>query len=122
MNATLTATVEKVVELAPRLKRKLVTELTAYQGLKSQLDAIKLAMDGHKAAIEKLRVETGETSLEIDGFKITLVQPAGRQSLDRKKLLEAGVLMSQLEQGTITKAVKSYTKVTTPGETERSYE
>jgi len=122
MSVTLTATVEKVVELAPRLKRKLLTELHAYGELKLQLDGLKTAMDGHKAVIEKLRAETDEQSIEVDGYKITLVQPAGRVSLDRKKLLEAGVLMSQIEAGSVTKPVKPYTKVSVPGESERSYE
>ena len=117
-----TTTVEKTVELSPRLKRKLLTELQSFQGLKTQLDAIKTAMDSHKSAIEALRAETGESSIELSGFKISLVQPVGRASLDKKKLLEAGVLLSQIEQGTVVKPVKSYCKVTVPGEIERSYE
>jgi len=121
---TMTATVSttKEVKLSARVTRRLLTELSAYLGLKTQLDAIKTAMDGHKVAIEALRAETGESSIELNGFKVTLVQPAGRATLDKKKLLEAGVTMSQLESGTVTKPVKPYTKVSTPGESERSYE
>jgi hypothetical protein len=121
---TMTATVSitKEVKLSARVTRRLLTELSAYQGLKMQLDSIRAAMDGHKANIEMLRAETDESSIELDGFRITLVQPAGRASLDKKKLLEAGVTMSQLESGTVVKAVKPYTKISIPGEVERVYE
>jgi hypothetical protein len=118
---TATVTTSKEVKLSARVTRKLLTELNAYQGLKAQLDAIKEAMDGHKAAIEVLRDETGEQSIALEGFKISLVSPV-RSTLDKKQLLLAGVSVAQLEAGTITKPTKPYTKLTMPGETERSYE
>jgi len=119
---TATVTTSKEVKLSARITRRLLTELSAYQGLKAQLDSIKTAMDGHKATIEALRAETGESSIELNGFKVSLVQPAGRACLDKKRLLESGVTMAQLEQGTVVKPVKGYCKVTVPGESERSYE
>lgn len=120
---TLTATTTQTTEvvLAPRLKRKLLTELRAFQEVKTQISALQNALDAHKVSIEKLRVESGENSLGIEGFKISLVSPV-RSSLDKKRLLEAGVSMAQLEQGTVTKPTKPYTKVTVPGEVERVYE
>src|SRR5712664_1151708 len=118
---TLTATVSttKEVKLTPRVTRKLLTELKGYAELKAQRNAIDAAMDGHKAAIEKLRDETGEQSIALEGFKVSLVSPV-RSSLDRKRLLEAGVTMAQLESGTVTKPTKPYTKVSVPGEKEWS--
>ncbi len=119
---TLTATVTSTTELilAPKIKRKLLTELKAYAELKAQRDAIDAALDSHKATIEGLREGTDETSISLEGFKVTRISPT-RSILDKKKLLAEGVTMGQIQNATVTKATKPYTKVTLPNEVEVVY-
>ena len=123
LTATLTGTttISTEVQLKPSVRRKLIAELNSYQELKNQLTEIQKALDTHKVNIEGIRESVGEQSISISGFKVSLVSPV-RSSLDKKALLEAGVSMAQLEAGTVTKPVKPYTKVSTPGEVERVYE
>ena len=113
---TLTATVTTTRELVlkPTVRRKLLTELKTYQELKGQLDAIKSAMDKHKGVIGKLREETGEQSIKIDGFSVTLVAPV-RSTLDKQKLIAQGVTMAQIEAATIVKPGAAYEKISLPG-------
>lgn len=112
-----TATTTKEITLKPQVRRKLLTELHAYQELKQQYKALEFALDAHKATIERLREETGEQSIALEGFKVTQVTQI-RSTLDKKLLLEQGVTMGQIENATITKSGRPYTKVTTPGEKE----
>lgn len=114
MALTATTTVTREIRIEPRLKRKLLTEFRAYAELKAQADAIKMAMDKHKAAIGRLREETGEQSLAIEGFKASYVQPV-RSVLNHKKLIELGCAASWIEEATETKPSKAYEKVTIPG-------
>ena len=116
--ATVTATTTHELKLKPTTKRKLLTELKAYAELKTQRDAIDHAMKGHKNTVEGLLEETGESSLSIDGFKTTLVAGT-RKSLDRKKLIAAGVTQAQLEAGTTETLNTPYVKITIPGAKER---
>ena len=117
---TATVTTTKEITLKPAVRRKLLTELKAYSELKQQLDAIKHAMDKHKATIGGLRDMTGEKALELEGFKIRLVEPT-RSTLDKKKLVELGCATAWIEEATTTKPTKPYEKVTCPGEKDEDY-
>lgn len=112
-----TATTTRELVLKPQLRRKLLNELRAFAELKSQYKALELAMNKHKDAIGRLREETGEQSIALEGFKVTQVTQT-RSTLDKKLLLEQGVTMGQIENATVTKPGRPYTKVTTPGEKE----
>lgn len=112
-----TVTTTREVTLKPQVRRKLLNELRAYQELKQQYKAIEMAMDKHKDAIGALREQTGETSIALEGFKVTQVTQT-RSTLDRKLLLEQGVTMGQIENATVTKPGRPYTKVTVPGDKE----
>ncbi len=116
-----TTTQTTVVQIAPKVRKKLLTELRAYAGLKAQRDAIDAAMNAHKAAIGTLRESTGEESLAIDGFKVVRVA-AVRKVLNHKKLVELGCAMAWIEEATENKLNKPYEKVTCPGEKEREYD
>jgi hypothetical protein len=120
MALTVSAVTTTEVQIKPALKRKLLTELKAFAELKSQLDAIEGAMAMHKATIGRIQEETGEVSLAIEGFKISLVSPT-RSTLDKKLLLLNGVSMGQIENSTVTKATKPYVKVTVPGAVEEQF-
>lgn len=114
---TATVTTTKEIKLAPQLRRKLLTELRAYAELKEQAKAIEQAMKKHKQTLDELREKTGEKSVALEGFKITLVEPV-RSYLDKEKLIEVGVTTAQIEEATIVKPGRPYAKVTVPGERE----
>ncbi len=115
LSATATVTTTREIKLSVSIRRKLLTELHAFQELKAQRDAIDGALEMHKATIGRLRESTGETSLELEGFKITHVSPT-RSTLDKKKLVELGCALAWIEEATVTKPTKQFDKVTCPGE------
>ena len=110
---TATTTVTQTVELSPQLKRQLLNELKAYQGLKSQQDALELALANKKANIGKLRERSGEKMLELEGYKISLVEPV-RKELDKKKFVELGGSLAMLENATVSRPTKAYERITLP--------
>ncbi len=114
------ATTVHKVTLKPTVRRQLLTELKTYAELKSQAKALEQAMEMHKAKIGAIRAETGETAIEIEGFKITYVT-GERKILNKELLLQQGVTMAQIEAATETKPNKPYDKVTCPGDKEREF-
>jgi hypothetical protein len=110
---TATTTVTQTVELSPQLKRQLLNELKAYQGLKAQQDALELALANKKANIGRLREKSGEKALELEGYKITLVEPV-RKELDKKKFVELGGSLAMLENATVSRPTKSYERISCP--------
>lgn len=114
LRTTVEATTTHEIKLAPAIKRKLLTELKAYEALKLQIKALEHAADKRKATIGKLRDETGEQSLSIDGFTTTLVSGV-RESLDKQKLIAQGVTTAQIEAATVLKPIECYEKITLPG-------
>lgn len=119
MSITLQATTTQTVKLAPQLRRKLLTELRAYAELKQQAAAIASAMEKHKSAVSKIREDLGETSIAIEGFKVTQVIPT-RSTLDKKKLVELGCAAAWINEATVVAPGRPYTKLTTPGEKEEA--
>ena len=114
-----TQTVE--VKLKPSLKRKLLNELTAYHALHTQLKAIEAQMAAHKVTLEACVIESGEQSLELEGFKTTLVFPV-RSKLDKRLFVQQGGTLAQLENATVATPAKHYLLITVPGAQERIYE
>src|ERR1035437_10267166 len=110
---TATTTVTQIVELSPKLKRQLLNELKAYQGLKAQQDALELALANKKANIGRLREKSGEKALELEGYKISLVEPV-RKELDKKKFVELGGSLAMLENATVSCPTKSYERISCP--------
>ena len=115
---TLTATVTttKDIVLKPALRRKLMTELRAYAAIKDQIAILEHAKDKHKAVIGALRDDTGEQSIALEGFKVTLVAPV-RSVLNKQKLIALGCAAAWLEEATEQKPGRAYNKITLPGET-----
>lgn len=112
---TTTVTTTTDVELSPKVKRQLLTELNAYQALKVEVDALYDAMEEHKTTIRELRETTGEKTISLNGFTCTNV--AGTQKkLNKKKLLLLGCSMAWLNEATEEKPKKAYELVTCPGE------
>ncbi len=118
---TVTVSTTQELVLAPKVRRQLLMELKVYQELKAQRDAIELAMDKHKAAIGAIRDETGEMSLEIDGFKTTLVA-GSRKKFNPKKYVTLGGDLDLYNQAVEEKPTKPFEKITCPGEKDADYD
>lgn len=116
---TATTTQTRTVTIRPTLKRKLLTELKTYAEIKSQVKVLEHALDGHKTAIEAIREETGESTLELEGFTITRVQ-SDYTSITKELLLQFGIPMSTIEEiwAAGRRAKKPFTKVSLPNERE----
>lgn len=108
-----TATVTREINIKPKTLQALRTKLREYAGLKAQLDALEEKLVARKAEIGELRESTGEDALEIDGFKLALVQPV-RSVLNQEKLISLGCAVSWIEQATEHKPSTPYEKVTCP--------
>lgn len=92
LKATVTTEVTQTVKLAPKVRAEVrtlmgqIADITVQEG---QLDKQKKAA---KERIEQLLADAGEydaliAGMDIDGLKVTLVQPNGREVYDDKKLL-----------------------------------
>lgn len=113
-----TVTTTKEITLKPQVRKKLLTQLREYQGLKAQRDAIDAAMNATKASIGTLRESTGEDAITLEGFKVSRVQQV-RKVLNHQKLIAAGCAVAWIEEATESKPSKAYEKVTCPGDTDR---
>ena len=107
----------KEVKLQPRVSAKLRLKLSSYQTLAEQIKALKLQKKNLTADIGKLRAETGEQSLSIDGFTITEVRGT-TSKIDQKKLIELGCAAAWIEEATTRKPKRPYEKITCPGDEE----
>jgi hypothetical protein len=112
---TIVATTTTEVKLRPSILTKLRKELLAYQQMVNEKKALEAKMDKAKSVIGAIRDDTGEASLKVDGFTVTLV--AGTSSkLDKKKLISLGCAAAWIEEATVTKPSRAYEKITCPGE------
>jgi hypothetical protein len=109
-----TATTTQTISLRPSLRKQLLTKLGEYQQMHTQAKTLKAAMDAKKAEIGKLRNETGEQSLSLEGFTVTLVAPL-KKWFDAKYFVSLGGSLSILNQATKHKPAKTYEKITCPG-------
>lgn len=115
LSASVTSTTTTVVKLSPTVKKKLLTALKTYGGLKVQRDAADHAMKGHRGTVEELLEEAEQTSLDIEGYKATIIAPV-KTRLDPKKLIALGVSADIIEKATISTPGTPYVKITTPGQ------
>ena len=110
---TLEATTTTTVSIKPALMKKLRTELHAYAALKGRLKALEAEVEKHKDVIAEIREETGEQSLSVDGYSITLVAPM-RKVFDAKRFVTLGGNLDIYNKANIDTASKSYTKISVP--------
>lgn len=105
--------------IEPKLRKQLLTKLQNYQRLHAQFKALETALATIREEIGTLRDDTGEMSITLDGFKVTLV--AGeRKKLNQKKLIALGCAPAWITEATDIRPTKSYNKVTLPGEQDRN--
>ena len=112
----LTATTTHQLTIAPQIKRKLLLALRTYVELNEQAKAIKLAKAKQMTVVEGIQTELGESSIDIDGYKSTIVAPI-RKVLDKKKFIALGGNLDIYEAAMIDTPSKAYAKITAPGTT-----
>ncbi len=111
-NATVTTTQD--VRLAPAFRKKLLTKLSTYAGLKAQRDAIEHAMKKASDEIGELRDETGEMSLKLDGYSITLVAGT-RKVFNKKDFVANGGDLAIYDNSFDEVPSKAYNRISLPG-------
>lgn len=109
-----TATTTHSLELKPTIKKRLLTALKTYVELSAQAKVLKLAKSKQASIVEEIQVELGESSLEVDGFKSTIVAGVSR-TLDKKRFVQLGGRLDLLEAAMVDKPKKPYVKITAPG-------
>jgi hypothetical protein len=102
------------VKLSPILTKNLRKSLLAYADLKRERDEVEAKITHHKGVVEHTLDELGESSLDFEGYKMTIVSQV-RKSIDQKRLLELGVTMDVIEAATVEKPTKPYPRITCPG-------
>lgn len=112
-NATVSTT--RDIVLSPELRRALLVEFRAYQKLQKQRKDIEAKMDAVKAKVSALRDSTGEQSLELDGFKTTLVAPT-RRKFNPKTFVKLGGDIDIYNQANEETLAKPYELISVPGE------
>jgi hypothetical protein len=112
---TAEATTTKQIVLKPALRRKLLIELRTFAELSSQLKALEHARETHKKNISALRDETGEQSLELEGYRMTLVAPI-RKKFNSKKFVARGGDIELYNQSFDEVPGRPYERITCPGE------
>ena len=110
-NATVSTT--KEIRLEPSLRRKLLLRLKTWQSLDQQIKALELAKKKLSTEIGGLRDETGELSVELEGFTVTLVAPV-RKVLNERKLISLGCAAAWIQEATDNVPSRSYNKITPP--------
>lgn len=111
---SVTTTVVEQVKLSPKLKRELQTTLKDYAGHHTNAKLYEGKAKACRGRVEEIMEEAGETALEVDGFKATLIAPV-RKTLNIKKLIAKGVSMDIIDACYDETPGTAYVKVTVPG-------
>lgn len=116
---TATVSTTKEIRLAPKLRQKLLVKLSAYASIHAQMKALKTRLDDLKGQIGGLRDETGEQSISLEGFTVTLVAPTYKK-FNEKKFIALGGDLELYRQAVEEKPKKAYNKISVPGSKEES--
>jgi hypothetical protein len=111
---TASTTTTTQLKLKPAIRAKLLRELRVYAELHQQKKAIELAMEKHKGVVSDIRNETGKQSIELEGFKVTLVAPI-RKKFDAKKFVTLGGDIEIYNAANIDTPSAAYDKISFPG-------
>lgn len=113
MKLTLETTQETTLDA--RLEQQLRQEFRQYQVLKQRMAALETELQKRRDKIGALRAESGAKSLELDGFKTTLVEPQ-RRTFDRRKFVSLGGDLTVYDAAHETKPGTPYERITLPGD------
>lgn len=115
MSATVTVSSTREVTIEPKLRRKLQTKLQTYANLVEQRKALDHAIKKASDELGELRDETGEMSLALDGYKITLVAPTFKR-VNLKKFIALGGDLALYLQAVEEHPKKPYNKISLPSD------
>lgn len=123
---SLTTTQTTEVKISPALKKKLLLKLKTYASIKVLVEVQLRGLDIIKEEIEELFIQAGEfealqAGVKVDGYSTKHISGVNSR-LDKRKLLEQGVSMAQLENAMVTKPSKPYVKISVPGERDKGGE
>lgn len=110
---SLTTTQTTTPILTPALRKRLAVAFAQYQARKAALDAAQAALDAVKATITELQEESGAESVEVDGFKATLVAPI-RKQFDRKAYAASGGDLKLYDNAMVDVTSRPYVKISLP--------
>mgnify|MGYP001583975760 CR=1 FL=1 len=116
MTTAVTATTTHQLVIAPQLKRKLLLALKTYTELAAQAKVLALAKKKQSGIVEGIQTELGESSIDIDGYKSTIVAPI-RKVFDKKKFITLGGNLDIYEAAMVDTPRRAYAKITAPGAT-----
>lgn len=89
MKTTTTVTTQTEVTIAPKVAKKLQTELHGYALVTSELKALEEAKRGHSDAVLQLAIDNVEgDKFALDGFKVAVVRGAKDSRLDKDALVK----------------------------------
>lgn len=117
LTAAVTTTTVQMVTLKPTIRKKLLTALRTYGGLKDQEKVLDLAKRKARGTVQEVLEEVGETSLKLEGYTATIVAPA-KKVLDRKKFVQLGGDLALLDAAYVDQDVTPYIKITAPTDKE----
>ena len=118
---TVTATTSHELQLSPVIRRRLVTQLRSYQELLTRRTSLEMEMASCRAAVAEIQTELEESSIELEGFKSTLVAPM-KSVFDKKKFVRLGGRLDLIEAATSKVPGKVYVRITPPGAADTSEE
>ena len=96
-------------------------QLRNYQDLATKRTEIETYMANCRAEIAEIQTELEESSVEIEGFKSTLVAPM-KSVFDKKKFVRLGGRLDLIEAATSKVPGKIYVRITPPGATAETAE
>lgn len=113
------------VTIAPKVARKLLTELQGYAALSAEIKMLTEAKTGHSAAVLKLADEgVNGDKFELGGFKVAVVKGARDRRLDKdaliKRLIKDGkysmtAALALIDDCTTDKPKVDHVRITAPG-------
>lgn len=124
---TATTTTIQEVHIAPKVQRKLLTELQGYGAIATEMKVLKEAKEGHSAAVLLLSEQVDADRYEVGGFKVAVVRGAPDRRLDKDRLLKRLVAdgkyslkaaLALMSDCTTEKPKKDFVKITVAGEKE----
>lgn len=123
---TATVTTRTEVTIAPKVQRKLLTELNGYATVASEMKALDESKKGHSASVLALAEQGVDgDKFELEGFKVAVVKGARDRRLDKdaliKRLVKDGkysvkAAQALIEDCTSDKPKVDHVRITVPGE------
>ena len=85
--------------------------IDSYLEAKTAYDQADTRLKSCRERVELLLLASQLRNYECDSGKVSWVEPSQRATLDRAKLIQAGVTVEQIEKGTVTSPIKGHVKV-----------